>query len=71
MNIRYIIKEYKALNCMQKVNHSKVFWVIVVLAYVTSILLSYYRVYVKKSYPIFYTEDEIPGVFDPINSFLQ
>jgi hypothetical protein len=37
------------------------FWVILFIgAYVISIWLSFYRVYIREDYPIFYSEEEMP-----------
>lgn len=47
------------------------FWTTVLAMYVVSVALSYQRVYINQDYPIFYTEEEMPDIFEPLTNMLS
>ncbi len=55
---------------MQKKKYKiNLFWTVAVIGYLLSIFFSYYRIYIQENYPVFYSEEEIPDVFDSLIIF--
>jgi hypothetical protein len=51
--------------------YNYIFWSLVCLFYIISLSLSYQRIYLAQDYPIFYTEEEIPDVLEPVNELIN
>lgn len=47
------------------------FWILVGILYALSIGFSYSKIYIYGNYPTFYTEDEIPGLLDPVKQLFK
>ncbi len=50
---------------------NKIFISIVIGLYLASIVLSFLKIYVYQAYPIYYSEDEIPGFNEQIQNAIN
>lgn len=49
----------------------KIFFSVAISLYVISIILSFVKIYVFQAYPVYYTEDEIPGISRQIENAIN
>ncbi len=52
-------------------NNNDFFWYLVISCYAVAIVFSFTKIYILEMYPVYYAEEEIPGIFDVFVDFNQ